>query len=201
MINNNFALNNSGSSNALQTKVIERHRWYFYKEGFSPALVEKAIEEAQLSDNDYALDPFNGSGTVTLTSAMNGIKSIGFEVNPFTSFLAQTKASNLSKETFKKSVENILNDCLRGKQSHLENYSTFSKNDKKGKYQWLFNQEVLRTFNGGFSKVNGIKSKSSNLIKLALISSAMQNCNAKKDGKCLRYKRNWKKLIIVHIPF
>lgn len=29
------------------------------------------------------------------------------------------------------------------------------------------------------------------LIKLALISSAMQNCNATRDGKCLRYRENW----------
>ena len=29
------------------------------------------------------------------------------------------------------------------------------------------------------------------ILKLALISSAMQNCNAKRDGKCLRYRPNW----------
>jgi DNA modification methylase len=31
------------------------------------------------------------------------------------------------------------------------------------------------------------------LIRLALISTAMQNCNATKDGKCLRYRESWKR--------
>src|SRR5690606_38339576 len=30
-----------------------------------------------------------------------------------------------------------------------------------------------------------------NLFKLSLMSSAMSNCNAKKDGKCLRYRPAW----------
>jgi len=29
------------------------------------------------------------------------------------------------------------------------------------------------------------------ILRLALISSAMQNCNGKRDGKCLRYRPNW----------
>jgi hypothetical protein len=31
-------------------------------------------------------------------------------------------------------------------------------------------------------------------LKLALVKSAIKNCNAKTDGKCLRYKSDWKKL-------
>lgn len=98
MLNNNFDLNNKGVSNADHTRDLPRHRWYFYKEGFSPALVKKAIEENGLSSNDLILDPFNGSGTVTLTASNEGINSVGFEVNPFTSFLSKTKTHNLSKK-------------------------------------------------------------------------------------------------------
>ena len=29
---------------------------------------------------------------------------------------------------------------------------------------------------------------------MALISAAMKNSNVKKDGKCVRYKKNWEKL-------
>ena len=79
-------------SNAIDTVSLPRHRWYYYKEGFSPNLVNKAIDELQLRENDLIIDPFNGSGTVTLTSAMRGIPSIGVEVNPFTAFIARTKS-------------------------------------------------------------------------------------------------------------
>lgn len=192
MLNDNFDLNNTGVSNFNQTRDLPRHRWYFYKEGFSPALVKKAIEENDLKNNDLILDPFNGSGTVTLTAATEGIDSIGFEVNPFTSFLSKTKTHNLSKKTFLKESEKVLLNCSKGAKSHLEMYSTFCQNDKNEEY--LFNREVLEAFTGGQNGLNGSNSKSSNLLRLAMISAAMNNSNAKKDGKCLRYKKNWEKL-------
>lgn len=193
-LNLDFELNNKGVSNAFDTIDLPRHRWYFYKEGFSPDLVKKAIEESELSKDDIIIDPFNGSGTVTLTAAMEDFQSVGFEVNPFTSFLSQTKAANLSQKTFKKISEKVLFNCEKGSVSKLENYSTFSKNNHKGIDKWLFNQEVLRAFSGGFDNLTSKGSKSSRLISLALISAIMKNCNAKKDGKCLRYKNNWNDL-------
>lgn len=194
MINRNFDLNNKGVSNALQTLDLPRHRWYYYKEGFSPDLVKKAIKESGVSNNDFVLDPFNGSGTVTLTAAMQGIKSIGFEVNPFTSFLSQTKTANLSQNRFKKVSDRVLADCEKGAKSKLENYSTFSKNEHKGSEKWLFNKEVLMSYTGGYDNLVYKGSKSSRLVSLALISAIMKNCNAKKDGKCLRYKNDWHEL-------
>ena len=191
MINDNFDLNNTGVSNALQTRDLPRHRWYFYKEGFSPSLVKKAIEENNLSPNDIILDPFNGSGTVTLTAAIEGIKSYGFEVNPFTSFLSQTKAYNVSKKEFKILADKTSLECLKGKNSFLNTYSTFTKNKHKGSNKWLFNKDVLKSYNGGYQSIEGNKTESSALVNLALISAIMKNGNAKKDGKCLRYKPNW----------
>lgn len=191
-LNDKFDLNNTGVSNFDQTRNLPRHRWYFYKEGFSPALVKKAIEETGLRNNDLILDPFNGSGTVTLTAAVEGINSIGFEVNPFTSFLSKTKTHNLSKKTFLKESENVLLNCLKGEKSNLEAYSTFSQDGKNEKY--LFNKEVIQSFSGGQKGLDGSNSKSSNLLRLAMISAAMNNSNAKKDGKCLRYKNDWEKL-------
>lgn len=193
MINNDFELNNKGTSNAGDTRDLARHRWYFYKEGFSPALVNKAIEESDISENDFVLDPFNGSGTVTLTAALKGINSFGFEVNPFTSFLSQVKAINFTEKNFRKVSDLVMLNSEKGAVSHLENYSTFTKNNHKGKNKWLFNKDVLDSFAGGYNNL-GSTSKSSKLAKLALVSAIMKNSNAKKDGKCLRYKSNWESL-------
>lgn len=193
MINNDFELNNQGTSNADDTRNLARHRWYFYKEGFSPSLVNKAIEESDISKNDIVLDPFNGSGTVTLTAALRGINSVGFEVNPFTSFLSQVKATNFTRKNFGKVSDLVMLNSEKGSISHLEDYSTFTKNNHKGKNKWLFNIDVLQAFAGGYNNL-GSRSKSSKLAKLALVSAIMKNCNAKKDGKCLRYKNNWESL-------
>lgn len=192
-LNKDFELNNKGASNAGDTRSLARHRWYFYKEGFSPALVNKAIEESDISKNDIVLDPFNGSGTVTLTAALKGINSFGFEVNPFTSFLSQVKATNFTEKNFKKVSDLVMLNSEKGGFSHLENYSTFTKNNHRGKNKWLFNKDVLQAFAGGYNNL-GNTSKSSKLAKLALVSAIMQNSNAKKDGKCLRYKSNWESL-------
>ena len=194
MVNNNFFLNNKGVSNAFDTVNLARHRWYFYKEGFSPELVKKAIEENNIGKEDLIIDPFNGSGTVTLTAALEGKKSIGFEVNPFTSFLSVAKTTNLSQKRFKKISDILLLNSEKGSFSNLENYSTFSKNEHKGSENWLFNPEVLKAFSGGLKGLRSTGSKSSKLGSLALISAIMKNCNAKKDGKCLRYKNNWTEL-------
>lgn len=190
MVNNNYKLNNTGVSNAVDTIDLARHRWYYYKEGFSPNLVENAIDEYGLNGGSVILDPFNGSGTVTLTAAKRNIKSQGVEINPFTSFLAKTKVLNEKQKTFDSLFDQTIEACYQGSFSKLEGYSTFTES-KTNTNKWLFNKDVLRAFNGGMDLVSNNKTNAAKLIKLALISSVMENCNATKDGKCLRYRNEW----------
>ncbi len=183
-----------GTSNAGQTVGLPRHRWYYYKEGFSPDLVKAAINEYGLRKGGLLLDPFNGSGTVTLAAAREGIQSIGFEVNPFTNFIAKTKTKNARKSLFDDEASKLIEVCSKAAtvSSKLEGFSTFSERD--GLHKWLFNVEVLRAYNAGLDLHRGSRSNISALLQLALIRAAMENCNAKKDGKCLRYKNHWQDL-------
>ena len=189
ILNDNFILKNGGYSNYEDTTKLARHRWYYYKEGFSPNLVEKAIEHTGVKKNELIIDPFNGSGTTTLTASLNGYKSIGIEVNPFTSFLADTKAKNVNISKLELWGDKLLDSSETTAKSPLLGYSTFSNknNDKK----WLFNNSILNSFEGGWKLTDDIHSQDiKKLARLALIASAMQNCNARRDGKCLRYS-NW----------
>lgn len=189
-LNTNFFLGNLGVSNAVDTLNLPRHRWYYYKEGFSPNLVEKAIDFSGIKKKDIILDPFNGSGTTTLTSALNGYKSIGIEVNPFTSFLSKSKINNVDTLEFNDKIQLVFEAASKEKPSPLKGFSTFSKTDRIEK--WLFNDEVLDSFNGGWAACEKIASLDlKEVIQLALIVSAMQNCNASRDGKCLRYRNGW----------
>ncbi len=191
-INEKFCLKDSGYSNYEDTTELARHRWYYYKEGFSPNIVEKAVEYVGLAKDDVIIDPFNGSGTTTLTSSMLGYTSIGIEVNPFTSFLSDTKTKNANVSQLDKIENKLITSVENGKTSPLLNFSTFSQTDKLDK--WLFNESVLNSFEGGWYQTESISdSNVRKLIRLALISSAMQNCNATKDGKCLRYRDGWGK--------
>ena len=191
LINENYHLKDLGYSNADSTIELPRHRWYFYKEGFSPNLVEQAIEISGIEKDDVILDPFNGSGTTTLTAALKGFRSIGIEVNPFTSYLSSAKLKNANLNEFRKLKEGLLSAANKGKKSKLIGFSTFSKSE--GLDKWLFNDDVLSSFEGGWNHTSEISSyKIRKLFRLSLITAAMKNCNATRDGKCLRYRLSWK---------
>lgn len=179
-------------SNAIDTVNLPRHRWYYYKEGFSPNLVNKAIDELHLGSDDLILDPFNGSGTVTLTSAIRGIPSVGVEVNPFTAFIARTKANNVEAkelEVYSKSlIEAIKKDTLS--TSRWIGISTFTEHESLKK--WLFNRPVADAYERGFQFLENVDSvQIKDILKLALVSSLMANANARRDGKCFKYKKGW----------
>lgn len=192
-INSNFELRDKEASNFIDARQFARHRWYYYKEGFSPNLVKTAIDMYDLDSNKVIIDPFNGSGTVTLTASENNIPSIGIEVNPFMSFIAKTKTLNtkgsILENLFKQTYEKI---SLGKKYPEIEGYSTFTESNKNDK--WLFNIDVIRSFYGGYNFLENNKTNASELLKLALITAIMDVSNARKDGKCLRYKPNWEKI-------
>ena len=191
-INDNFNLKNGGYSNSEDTTNLPRHRWYYYKEGYSPNFVQKAIEYSNISKDDLIIDPFNGSGTTTLTSSLLGYNSIGIEVNPFTSFLSEAKIKNVKVSDLQKIESDLYRAVDKGAVSPLLKFSTFSQTHNHDK--WLFNDSILNSFEGGWQLSNSVSGYNMRkIIRLALISSAMQNGNAKRDGKCLRYRNNWDK--------
>jgi DNA modification methylase len=192
MIDENYIIeSNYGKnvSNAIDYHSLPRFRWYGYKEGFSPKLVEEAIETVGIGKNDYILDPFNGNGTVTLTASLKDIKSVGIEVNPFVTFMSQVKLENSLANDFTKNINKVLYSSYKGKKSPIETFSTFS--EKTGKSKWLFNSDVLRSFEGGWQALKKLSESEQKIFQLSLIGAAMDNCNAVKDGKCLKYRNNW----------
>jgi DNA modification methylase len=192
MINENYIVESNYSknvSNAVDYHFLPRFRWYSYKEGFSPHLVEEAISKVGIEKDDYILDPFNGNGTVTLTASINNIKSIGIEVNPFVAFMSNTKLENLSCKEFSDGIDKILSKSLKGITSPLNLFSTFSEHS--GKNKWLFNSDVLNAFEGAWQSLKTFSKSKKNIYQLSLIGAAMDNCNAVKDGKCLKYRNNW----------
>ncbi len=56
------------------------HRWFRYSAGFSADWVERAIGEL---NPQTLLDPFAGSGTVSVVADKLGVISYGVEAHPF----------------------------------------------------------------------------------------------------------------------
>lgn len=191
-INHIASLAEKNVSNAFDTISMPRHRWYYYKEGFSPNLVSKAINELRLKKNDLVIDPFNGSGTVTLTCALKGIPSIGLEVNPFTAFIAKAKICNADPAKLEVEAAELLKHIGSDNKtvSRWIGVSTFTESDNLKK--WLFNREVADAYESGFlalDKVRGVGIR--RILKVALISALMDCANARRDGKCFKYRTGW----------
>jgi len=179
------------SISALDAASEPRHRWYFFKEAFSPSVVERAITDAGAREV-RVFDPFCGSGTVPLTAHRHGLESAGMEVNPFLAFVARTKLQYCSVRTFEREATLVARAISVEKTSSLEGFSTFTELPTLEK--WLFNTPVLRTFESGWDAVAGTSTPARMILRLCLIGAAMDCCNAVKDGKCLRYRSDWTKL-------
>ena len=73
----------------MQNKKEPVHRWFYYKEGYSPDLVQDLIKKFNL--NSPILDPFCGTGTTLLACKQKNIDSIGFDITPLAVFVAKVK--------------------------------------------------------------------------------------------------------------
>jgi hypothetical protein len=193
-LNQNFSYQGADYSTTQLSSDLPRHRWYLIKEGFSPKIVNAALDSLNLEKTDVVIDPFVGCGTVPLTVAQRGFAAIGVEVNPFLSFVSRTKLHNCEAGHLRRAAGLVLRAIATSKQirSRLEGYSTFSC--RCGANRWLFNTDVLRAFTAALAAVRTATPLIRRFLRLALIKAAMDNCNAKADGKCLRYKKRWEKL-------
>lgn len=175
-----------------------RHRWYEFKEGYSDAFVSRAIrhyETTTNSNNGVILDPFSGSGTTPLVGVQKGYSALAYEVNPFMAFISRTKTKPFAEDVgiLEEELKAILNSRPIELESKLEGFSTFSPSETNEK--WLFNKSVLRGYEAIKQSIYECSPEHHrDFFILALYSSIMECCNARRDGKCLRYKKFWKTL-------
>jgi hypothetical protein len=188
---------------ALDTAKESRHRWYYFKEAFSPAIVRHAISESGIERGACIYDPFCGSGTTVLTAFQGGFKGSGTEVNPFLRFVADAKVTTSRKAKLAKAFDTVFDGAKSRTVHPLERFSTFSEladaSQKRGK--WLFNSSVLRAFGGAWAATGLSEPSERTLTRLAVITSVMDVANAEKDGKCLRFKESWENLAYSYRDF
>jgi DNA modification methylase len=68
------------------------HRWYRYREGFSPKLI------SSLGLGERILDPFAGGGSILVGAAQQGRSAVGIDVNPLAAFVSRVKLSPLGAD-------------------------------------------------------------------------------------------------------
>ncbi len=75
-------LKTSRSGTFVDNMTLPIHRWFRYSAGFSAEWVEQVLYDWGIKTEQMVLDPFAGSGTVSLVCEKCGIKSTGIEAHP-----------------------------------------------------------------------------------------------------------------------
>lgn len=158
------------------------HRWFRYREGFSPYLLE------HFASAKHRLDPFCGCGTTLLESSMRGVHSYGIDLNPLATFITRTKTkhyTNTDRNLFIRYSNEIIDAYKSCKPAETPPYPLLSK---------LFLPEsldILLRFKKYIFSIE--QSKVKNLLFLVWLSILEQSSNVFKEGNGLKYRNKRRK--------
>jgi DNA modification methylase len=158
------------------------HRWLYYQEGYSLSLVSRVLSHLNVNGKALVLDPFAGSGTTLLAAKERGNGSIGFEINPFSAFVARVKTLNYSDKD--------LNELTKFKIPQCE-----PMNNVYDKYELkiiknLFDRHKLEEIETLKKEIRLVENeKTRGLLFTALLSILENVSNYRKGGNGLKRKR------------
>ena len=84
--------------NFVYSAKYARHRWFNYKEGFSPILVEKIFNEYKLDKSSVVCDPFCGAGTTVAVAKAKGMSLLVLRLILLRHLLQKSKLRTIAKK-------------------------------------------------------------------------------------------------------
>ncbi|MBD2816721.1 hypothetical protein ID850_18785 [Xenorhabdus sp. Flor] len=140
------------------TEKEYRAEWYSYYAGFSHTFVRDVLRKLNPAKDAIILDPWNGAGTTTLASALEGYEAIGIDLNPTMEIIARAKLS--TKEDIKRALEivkhlrvNILPKNILNNDDYLLNW--FSSNTASY-FRYISNSVIKKRKSISDSKINSV---------------------------------------------
>lgn len=115
--------------NFVESMRRPRHRWFPYKEGFSPTFVQGFIKEFTKAKSGIILDPFSGVGTTGLVAAKLGFSAVGLDVSPMAIFISKVKSLQLKPSeiaTFTKYIHDVQHSNLEQEYARPANSTVVS---------------------------------------------------------------------------
>jgi site-specific DNA-methyltransferase (adenine-specific) len=91
--------------NFRQSSTHAVHRWFRYREGFSPTILDTVAGATRI------YDPFSGCGTSLIEAKRRGVNAVGTDVNPLAVFIAHVKTQDYSQrdiKEFKKAADLVV---------------------------------------------------------------------------------------------
>ena len=81
----------SRSGTFVDNLTLPIHRWFRYSAGFAAQWVGQVLNDWLIKPGDVVLDPFAGSGTVSVVCDSIGVTSVGVEAHPVVSRICRAK--------------------------------------------------------------------------------------------------------------
>jgi len=157
------------------------HRWFKYREGFSPDLIKRVLNINGIQRR--VLDPFCGSGTTLVATNELGIEAVSFDINPMATFVSRVKTRYYTKEdieNIKKIVPNVLDILDLRERAHVPKLKIIDK---------IFNSEILDALLKIKHKISEIQDeKYRDFLKLGWLAILESVSNTRKEGNGIKYK-------------
>jgi hypothetical protein len=90
---NNEAIKLKHKSNIGRLDEVDIHDWYRFVYAYSDRIIKGLVDEFGITEDDLLIDPFNGTGTTTLSAKKLGIDSIGTDTSPASVLSARCKTN------------------------------------------------------------------------------------------------------------
>lgn len=165
------------------SKKLPVHRWFYYKEGYSPEIVEYALEQEKTKG--ILLDPFCGTGTSLLVAKQKGMIGRGIDASELAVFVSQVKCANYDKKNIDEAKDFLKNVFKERKEPEIKwDFELFSPRaafPKRNLNDILYLRQAI-----GESQISD---KTKRLLLLALVSILPQSSLMVKDGGVLRMNK------------
>ena len=174
--------------NFKQAKSKAIHRWFTYKEGFSPVFVSDFIKRFKTSTNPVIFDPFGGIGTTVLESSLQGYSAYSNDINPLSNYIATIKNTQYDLED----LEDLKNSLVKFNDSKLIKKAIPPNNETVVNY---FDKKTLELILQTQNWIENLKStKTLNLFNLALLTNLEKISTHRKDGNGVKRKKNFESI-------
>jgi len=170
------------------------HRWAPYVQGFSASFVQGQINKFIYEyKNPLILDPFSGCGTVLVQSKLNGVESIGTELNPLLKFVSEVKLNSWDVDP-----DILINTYDFLQPSRPANPPNFLKNEDHFDSKVLRNLQIIKGHLDALPENSEMEIKIKNLLLVAFSSIIIESSRLKRSP-CLGYNSN--KQVTSDAPF
>lgn len=174
----------SGLVSASDLSLSPIHRWYSYKEGFSPRLPHLLLELVPSVRRSFIADVFGGVGTTPLTLQFaEGVETVvGVEYSPFAQFVGATKLAWTDGQPAR--LERHALRLARATPSHVDLPELKSFHDDR-----IFRAPVARALVSARNEIQRDKKLTPyerDFFLLGLASIVEDVSGAVKDGRALR---------------